>query len=496
MPAVASRPHRAIGALLVALIAAGAGDQVQHPGYRDNCAAWCNKWNCNRPFCSSCGSDIGCPDKPPPPAPPPRPPPQPSLPPFDYDRISPGALHFEGKDGQLYANDAIFNLKGANWFGSEGRAGPPLGLDKHSISWYMEWLKEHNFNAVRLLFNHEMILSDAPLESPDTAKLGENAKWEAPELAHFRYLKMFGKIAEIAAESGILVMMAAHRLSPKAWPGDGLWYDQTITEEKVMQSWDKISKELCKQWNVFAVDLQNEPHAASWGKSKARGLDWPSAASRLGNNVLNGCARWLIFVEGVGWAPGAPNMDNPADGIWWGENLAGVKQQPVTLLDQSKLVYSPHTYGPSVYKQKYFSSPLFPDNMAEIWSKRFAFGTLYSHHPIRCAARDTMLAHYLLSAAAAVCSLVPCSARADRISRDHRRDGRALLGQGQGLAGLGHPLSEERRHWLILLRVERRLQGHWRASESRMPPPNEHGAFDIVTALMFSRSILHGAGLY
>ena len=199
MPAVASRPHRAIGALLVALIAAGAGDQVQHPGYRDNCAAWCNKWNCNRPFCSSCGSDIGCPDKPPPPAPPPRPPPQPSLPPFDYDRISPGALHFEGKDGQLYANDAIFNLKGANWFGSEGRAGPPLGLDKHSISWYMEWLKEHNFNAVRLLFNHEMILSDAPLESPDTAKLGENAKWEAPELAHFRYLQMFEALAEVHA---------------------------------------------------------------------------------------------------------------------------------------------------------------------------------------------------------------------------------------------------------------------------------------------------------
>lgn len=32
-----------------------------------------------------------------------------------------------------------------------------------------------------------------------------------------------------------------------------------------------------------------------------------------------------------------------------------------------------HTYGPSVYDQKYFSDPMFPYNMAAIWEKRFGF---------------------------------------------------------------------------------------------------------------------------
>eukprot|EP00966_Prymnesium_polylepis_P109329 2531054-Prymnesium_polylepis.1 len=54
---------------------------------------------------------------------------------------------------------------------------------------------------------------------------------ESPELAGLNYLDMFARIAEVASEYGILVMMACHRLNPKAWPGGGKWYDRTITEE-------------------------------------------------------------------------------------------------------------------------------------------------------------------------------------------------------------------------------------------------------------------------
>ena len=139
------------------------------------------------------------------------------MPPFDYARIAPGAVHFEGRDGILYGNDEPFDIKGVNWFGSENRAGPPLGLDKHNIAWYMEWLRDNKFNAIRLLFNHEMILSNAPLEPPNTAVYGAGAPWESPELAHLNYIDMFDKIAEVAEEHGILILMAAHRLGPADW---------------------------------------------------------------------------------------------------------------------------------------------------------------------------------------------------------------------------------------------------------------------------------------
>jgi hypothetical protein len=60
-----------------------------------------------------------------------------------------GALNIYGHDGLLYANGERLHVKGVNWFGSEGRAGPPSGLDKHNIAWYCNFLKRHAFHSIR-----------------------------------------------------------------------------------------------------------------------------------------------------------------------------------------------------------------------------------------------------------------------------------------------------------------------------------------------------------
>ena len=274
-----------------------------------------------------------------------------------------GFVEFAGQDGRLYANDVEFSIKGVNWFGSEAFNGPPGGLDKHSIAWYMRFLKSHEFNAVRLLFNHEDVLKDDIVETPP----------EEASLFQVRYLEMFGVIAREAARHGIIVLVACHRVTPEAWPGEGLWYDtkRGYTESTVRQSWSRVADALCGQWNVFGADLQNEPHASSWGKGLS--VDWNKGAERIGNHVLRACPRWLIFVEGVGYTPGAPGGDDPGAGFWWGENLVGAQVAPVQLIDQSKLVYSPHVYGPSVYLQHYFTAPGFPNNMPAVWEQHFAF---------------------------------------------------------------------------------------------------------------------------
>ena len=216
-----------------------------------------------------------------------------------------------------------------------------------------------------------MILSNPRLEPPNHIRYGHDATWEAPELANYRYLDMFLKLAQVAAQYGLLVLMVADRTTPKAH--NGLWYDGVNSEDKVLESWGLISDKLCSQWNVFGVDLQQEPHKASWGKGSGIPNDWGLAAERIGNRVLTDCARWLIFVQGVGYWPGSPGMDSDSDGIWFGENLGGVKTQPVVLLDQSKLVYAPHSYGPATFNQKPFASPNFPENLPAIWDKRFGF---------------------------------------------------------------------------------------------------------------------------
>merc|ERR1712146_169468 len=69
-------------------------------------------------------------------------------------------------------------------------------------------------------------------------------------------------------------------------------------------------------------------------------------------------------------------------GWWWGENLYGVRSSPVVLWNQTKLVYSPHTYGPSVYMQEYFLDPRFPHNMQSIWETHFAFAQVATKQPL------------------------------------------------------------------------------------------------------------------
>ena len=88
-------------------------------------------------------------------------------------------------------------------------------------------------------------------------------------------------------------------------------------------------------------------------------------------------------------------MDSASEGIWWGENLAGARQQPVLLKDMTKLVYSPHTYGPSVYMQSYFGAPAFPSNLATLWAHAHSHAHL---RPVRLHAHVHACGHMVAHA--------------------------------------------------------------------------------------------------
>ena len=64
-----------------------------------------------------------------------------------------------------------------------------------------------------------------------------------------------------------------------------MWLRSVAKQARVLESWSTLAARLCAQWNVFAVDLMNEPHAASWGKGQGASSDWGHAAERIGNHV-------------------------------------------------------------------------------------------------------------------------------------------------------------------------------------------------------------------
>jgi len=113
------------------------------------------------------------------------------------------------------------------------------------------------------------------------------------------------------------------------------------------------------------MDLDNEPHGkATWGNSN-RATDWNKAAEKCGNAILEVNPNVLIIVEGV--------ESYNSTTYWWGGNLMGAKKFPIQLSNPKKLVYSTHEYGPTVYPQKWFSEPDFPNNMPAIWEKFFGY---------------------------------------------------------------------------------------------------------------------------
>jgi endoglucanase len=116
---------------------------------------------------------------------------------------------------------------------------------------------------------------------------------------------------------------------------------------------------------VIGIDLHNEPHdPACWGCGDAT-IDWQAAATRAGNAVLASNSSMLVFVEGI-------QTYNGTSG-WWGGNLMGVADHPITLSVANRLVYSAHDYATSVSDQTWFHDPTFPANMAGVWNTRWGF---------------------------------------------------------------------------------------------------------------------------
>ena len=123
-----------------------------------------------------------------------------------------------------------------------------------------------------------------------------------------------------------------------------------------------------KNDTIIAFDLKNEPHgkpnegsnAAIWNDSKDAN-NWKYVAETAASKVLAKNPNVLIMVEGTEIYPKNSKGDYSSQSNddyyfnWWGGNLRAVKDFPIDLgKHQDKLVYSPHDYGPTVYKQPWF----------------------------------------------------------------------------------------------------------------------------------------------
>lgn len=115
--------------------------------------------------------------------------------------------------------------------------------------------------------------------------------------------------------------------------------------------------------NILGIDIFNEPWDYTW-------QEWKTLAEAAYQAIDEVNPNTLIFVQGISASSG--NQDGSPDTVTetphgdvetnpnWGENLFEAGSDPINIPTE-RLVFSPHTYGPSVYVQKMFMDPTQPE---------------------------------------------------------------------------------------------------------------------------------------
>jgi len=237
---------------------------------------------------------------------------------FSATCINKDEIKWRSWGNQIYLNGNRFNMKGLSWFGFETSNWNLYGLDKHDVDWYLDWMKDRDFNAIRLPFSAQFMNSNA----------ANRNKYKA--------------VVEAAGEYGILIMADLHSNSAGAYT-EG-FYD--IDYDYAISTWKLVADLLKDEYNVFMADAFNEPHDISndnWGT-------WISYCEDVGKAIWDYDVSWLVAVEGTNadCGSGDPN------GQWcaWGENLMGVRDKGITFDytgdGANRFVWSPHVYGGDV----------------------------------------------------------------------------------------------------------------------------------------------------
>lgn len=258
--------------------------------------------------------------------------------------------------GKFLKDGAEIKLFGLNWFGMETPNRVLHGLwTGRQLDDFLSDFKSKGFNALRLPLSPEVInpgyaIDSGPYSGNDCAAMCNKDGRTALEYTLAR-----------AQAAGMYVLLDFHTCNP-ANLGSGLPGTPIGCSGYSLAKWLadlQVLATLSKSYaNVIGIDLTNEPWNLTWSA-------WSSYASQGGQAVLSVNPNTTVWVEGIGNA----STSGVSGGANWGQNL--YEAGAISGVPASKLVYTPHSYGPSVAAMSYFGDAAFPSNMPAIWDTLF-----------------------------------------------------------------------------------------------------------------------------
>jgi len=271
-------------------------------------------------------------------------------------------------------------LTGVNWFGFETSNYVVHGLWTRDYKSMLQQIKDLGFNCVRLPWSNAMIgqnpngiqIGGTQIDGY-TGQVGLNV-----DLEGLSSMEVLDRIIDEAGNLGLKIILDNHSRAADGYMSEELWYTDSCPESQWISDWQMMASRYSSDSHVVGFDLNNEPHgAATWGDGTSS-TNWNEAAARCGQAILAIKPDALIIVEGVEKAAVIPDDDNyqPETLVywyWWGGDLHGVRDYPITGIPAANLVYSPHEYGPGVHNANWFTDPRFPSQMPGVWDKFFWF---------------------------------------------------------------------------------------------------------------------------
>jgi len=313
-------------------------------------------------------------------------------------------------NGNITVDGEYFRVKGGSWFGLEGRhepsddptnpSGAPMEMYMGNVFWapssntydsVIAGIKSLGFNLIRLP------LVPQTLDPTDPQGMAPYLKNSPEVIIDNAYLALTTVIQKLDA-AGLYVLLDMHSCSnyigwragrfdarPPYADKDRSPYDykredcscaatnnpSSVTK---IQAYDEnkwkedlktmagLSDELGVT-NIMGIDIFNEPWDFTWE-------EWSSYIDQAYAEISAINPNILIFAQGI--SDSAGNQDGTPDTVIevphgdefsnpnWGENLYEAGDNPPSM-PKSKLVYTPHTYGPSVFVQQMFMDPSQPE---------------------------------------------------------------------------------------------------------------------------------------
>ena len=350
-------------------------------------------------------------------------------------------LHVNDKAQIVDMNGNEVWLTGVNWFGYNVGSQVFDGVWSQNMHHCLDLIADHGFNLLRVPMSTEILLQWKNKKPDGLVKVNQ---YENPELTvegveggTIKYsFDIWNQAVEWCRENGLKIMIDIH-CATTASNGHQVatWYDSKYSTEDWIEALEWVTDYYKDDDTIIAIDLKNEPHGkhdegamAKWDGSKDIN-NWKYAAERGAKAVLDINPNLLIMVEGIEVYPkfeegqdwDSPGIDyttmySPYYGAWWGANLRGVRDYPIDLGKyQSQLVYSPHDYGPEVWKQDWF----------------------YLEDPSKTFSRETLLDDYWRDTWAFI---------------GEEKIAPLLIGEWGGWVDDEHDKTGENRHWLKEIR--------------------------------------------